>query len=92
MFIMQNDVFLNLIESSLKETSNMREKAPDLIRKVVNIYTLSLLKQGDIPVQFMEDIMKDLEEEAIEIYRKKTYGFTTLQEYRQNKFRQRNDV
>lgn len=89
---MHNDVLLNLLESSLKETSNMKEKASDLIRKVVNIYTLQLLKEGDIPVQFMEEIMNDLEAEVIEIYRKKTYGFLTLKEYRQHKFRQSNDV
>lgn len=70
----------------------MKQKAADLIRTVVNIYTLKLMKQGNIPIQFMEDIMADLEAEVLEIYRKKTYGFLTLEEYRQHKYRQNNDI
>lgn len=70
----------------------MKQKAADLIRTVVNIYTLKLMNQGNIPIQFMEDIMADLEAEALEIYRKKTYGFLTLEEYRQHKYRQNNDI
>ena len=89
---MKNDDFFNLIETQLQETANMKQKAADLIRTVVNIYTLKLMKNGNIPIQFQEDIMADLEAEALEIYRKKTYGFLTLQEYRQHKFRQKADV
>jgi hypothetical protein len=89
---MKNDDLLNLINSQLRETANMKQKAADLIRTVVNIYTLKLMKQGNIPIQFMEDIMADLEAEVLEIYRKKTYGFLTLQEYRQHKYRQNNDI
>lgn len=88
---MKNDDLLNLIDCQLRETANMKQKAADLIRAVVNIYTLKLMKAGDIPIHFMEDIMADLEAEALEIYRKKTYGFLTLQEYRQHKFRQTGD-
>jgi hypothetical protein len=88
---MKTDALLNLIESQLKQTSNMREKAPALIRKVVNLYTLQLMKAGHMPIQFMEDIMTDIEAEVVEIYRKKTYGFMTLEEYRRHKFPQTND-
>ncbi|MNK06195.1 hypothetical protein D3C87_240870 [compost metagenome] len=88
---MKNDALLNLIEAQLKETRNMKQKAADLVNTVVNLYTLQLMKLGDIPIHFMEDIMADLEAEVIEIYRKKTYGFLTLEEYRQHKFRQKAD-
>ena len=39
----------------------------------------------------MEEVLEDVEAEAIEIYRKKTYGFLTLEEYRRHKFRQADD-
>ena len=84
-------MLLHMVENHLKETSNMREKAQDFIRKIVNIYTLHLMKQGDIPIVHMEDIMTDLEAEVIEMYRKKTYGFMTLEEYRRHKYAQKND-
>ena len=69
----------------------MKEKAPSLIRKVVNLYTLQLMQAGHMPIQFMEDIMADIEAEVVEIYRKKTYGFLTLEEYRRHKFSQLDD-
>lgn len=88
---MKTDVLVNLIEAQLKETRNMKQKATDLVNTVVNLYTLQLMKAGNIPIHFMEDVMADIEAEVVEIYRKKTYGFLTLEEYRQHKFRQKHD-
>ncbi|WII71279.1 DNA-dependent DNA polymerase [Bdellovibrio sp. 22V] len=88
---MNTDLLIKIVETQLQETTNMREKTPDFIRKVVHIYTLQLMKSGNIPVDFMEDVLSDIEAETIEIYRKKTYGFLTLEEYRRHKFRQPND-
>ncbi|AFY00666.1 putative DNA-dependent DNA polymerase [Bdellovibrio bacteriovorus str. Tiberius] len=84
-------MLLKIVETQLQETQNMREKTPDFIRKVVHLYTLQLMKTGTIPLEFMEDVLTDIEAEAIEIYRKKTYGFLTLEEYRKHKFRQKDD-
>lgn len=69
----------------------MREKTSDFIYKVVNLYTLQLMGLGNIPIEFMEEVMTDIETETIEIFRKKTYGFLTLEEYRRHSFRQKND-
>ncbi|MEK2644590.1 DNA-dependent DNA polymerase [Bdellovibrio sp. BCCA] len=69
----------------------MKEKTPDFIRKVVHLYTLQLMRTGSIPLEFMDDVLTDIETEAVEIYRKKTYGFLTLEEYRRHKFRQKDD-
>ncbi|WP_235046266.1 DNA-dependent DNA polymerase [Bdellovibrio bacteriovorus] len=88
---MNTDMLLKIVETQLQETQNMREKTPDFIRKVVHLYTLQLMKTGTIPLEFMEDVLTDIEAEAIEIYRKKTYGFLTLEEYRKHKFRQKDD-
>lgn len=88
---MHTDTLLKIFESQLQETSNIHEKSGDFIRKIVSIYTLQLLQTGNIPQDFFEDVMADIEIEAVEIYRKKTYGFLTLEEYRKHKFKQKND-
>lgn len=90
--IMNTDKLITLIETQLRETSNMKEKIPDFVNKIVNLYTLQLMDAGNIPLNFMEDVINDIEAEVIEIYRKKTYGFLTLEEYRRHKFRQKDDV
>lgn len=89
---MNTDKLITLIETQLRETSNMKEKIPDFVNKIVNLYTLQLMDAGNIPLNFMEDVINDIEAEVIEIYRKKTYGFLTLEEYRRHKFRQKDDV
>lgn len=88
---MHKDVLVTMITTQLKETSNMREKTQDFVRKIVNIYTLQLMKEGNIPLNFMEEVMADVEAEVVEIYRKKTYGYLTLEEYRRHSCRQPDD-
>ncbi len=88
---MMNDSLIKIVETQLKETANMRESTPDFVRRVVHLYTLQLMHSGNIPLNFVEDVVTDIEAEVIEIYRKKTYGFLTLEEYRRHKFRQKND-
>lgn len=69
----------------------MRENTTEFIRRVVSLHTLQLQKSGNIPAEFLEDVVAEVEAEAIEIYRKKTYGFLTLEEYRRHSFRQKDD-
>lgn len=88
---MNTDILVKIVETQLRETSNMRETVPDFIRKVVHIYTLQLLNSGSVPMHFMEEVIAEIEADAIEIYRKKTYGFLTLEEYRRHKFPQKDD-
>lgn len=88
---MNTDILLKIVETQLKQTKNLKEKTSDFVNKVVHLYTLQLMKSGNIPLDFMEDVIKDIEAETIEIYRKKTYGFLTLEEYRRHKFRQKDD-
>nr|BFD58734.1 hypothetical protein CKG001_08410 [Bdellovibrio sp. CKG001]BFD62159.1 hypothetical protein BdHM001_08400 [Bdellovibrio sp. HM001] len=88
---MNTDMLIKIVETQLQETANLREKSHDFIRRVVHLYTLQLMKTGTIPLEFMDDVLTDIEAEAVEIYRKKTYGFLTLEEYRRHKFRQKDD-
>lgn len=86
------DILIKIVETQLQETSNMREKTSDFIRKVVHLYTLQLTKSGTIPLGFLDEVLTEIENEAIEIYRKKTYGFMTLEDYRRHKYRQATDI
>lgn len=88
---MTTESLLKIVETQLQETSNMKEKSADFIRKVVHLYTLRLIKGGTIPMDFVQDVLEDIETDAIEIFRKKTYGYLTLEEYRRHKFKQKND-
>ena len=88
---MKANVLVKLIETQLRETSNMKEEVPDFIRKIVDLHLFHLSKQGHIPIDFIEDVVAEVEAEAIEIYRKKTYGFLTLEDYRRHKFPQIDD-
>lgn len=85
------EILIKIVESQLQNVSNLKEKTPDFIRKVVHLYTVQLTKAGTIPLVFLDEVLTEIEEEAIEIYRKKTYGFLTLEEYRRHKFRQLDD-
>ncbi len=80
------------MDAQLKETRRMRESSQDFIQRVVHLYALHLMRQGNIPLNFMDDVLTDIEAEAVEIYRKKTYGFMTLEEFRRHKYRQSNDI
>jgi hypothetical protein len=88
---MNIDLLHKIFETQISETANMKEKGQDFIRRVVHLYALQLLNTGLIPLNFMDDVLSDLEAEVIEIYRKKTYGFLSLEDYRRHKFRQMND-
>lgn len=88
---MNTRTLANIVESQLKETSNVRENTTDFIQKVVHIYTLHISKNSIIPLEFLDDVLSDIESEVVEIFRKKTYGFLTLEEYRRHKFHQPDD-
>lgn len=88
---MDKDALYKIFSRQLEEQSNIREKAPDFIRKVAHLYTLRLTQVGSIPLQMLDEVIEEIEHQVVEMYRKKTYGFLTLEEYRRHKFRQRDD-
>ena len=53
------------------------------IYEVVGDYMSELMAQGFIPQQLLDTLENDLKEEAIEIYRKTTYGHMSLKDYQQ---------
>lgn len=89
---MNKDTLYKIFSCQLQQCHNLPEKSPEFIRKVVHLYTIQLTKFGNIPLQVLDDVITELEHEVIEMYRKKTYGFITLEEYRRHAFRQQNDL
>ncbi len=88
---MEKDILYKIFSSQLAECHNLREKSQEFIRKVTDLYTLQLTSKGNIPLQMIEDVVTEIECEVIEMYRKKTYGFLTLEEYRRHAFKQKDD-
>lgn len=84
---MRNDRLADLFLMMLRQTDNLSETAAHFIQRVSAAYALELMQLGEIPIQFMEDVLMDLEAEALEMYRKKTYGSLTLREYREKNFK-----
>jgi hypothetical protein len=89
---MNKDTLYKIFSRQLAEYHNISERSQEFIRKVVHLYTLQLTKIGNIPLQVMDDVMSELEQEVVEMYRKKTYGFITLEDYRRHAFRQNDDL
>ncbi|HWU44863.1 MAG TPA: hypothetical protein VN132_15530 [Bdellovibrio sp.] len=89
---MHKDILVQMVTTQLKETVNMREKTSEFIRRIVDLYTLQLMQQGHIPANYFAEITSDIETEVIEIFRKKTYGYLTLEEYRRHSCRQKDDT
>lgn len=84
---MVKDRLFEIFQKMLLQTHDMNETAPKLIRRVADCYALELLREGEIPLDFVDDVLTDLEAEVLEMYRKTTYGYLCLRSYRQEKTR-----
>lgn len=80
----QPDKLYQIFEKYLKDLSRPHQNHNELIFDVVAEYILHLMNTGNVPHSALDDLEIDLKEEVLELYRKKTYGFLSLYEYRQN--------
>jgi hypothetical protein len=60
-----------------------KETVQDLIFEVVAEYMAYLMSIGNIPQYLLDNLESDLKEEVIEIYRKTTYGYLTLKDFKE---------
>lgn len=79
---MQHDRLLQIFKSYLDEVDPETANVSDLIYNTVGDYMAHLMSKGNIPQHMLDQLEEDLKEEVIEIYRKITYGFLTLKDYR----------
>ena len=79
----QKDRLVELIQCKILTVSPDEHQVDRFIYEVVGDYMSELMAQGFIPQQLLDTLENDLKEEALEIYRKTTYGHMSLKEYQQ---------
>lgn len=78
----QLDRLFEIFNYCLVDQQDPHEEAFELVRRVTNIYALELMKIGHIPFAAFDTIMQDIQNDVQDMYRKKTYGYLTLKDYR----------
>jgi len=81
---MTTDLLYQIFQQHLNDPDCQIESSKEFIQKVVGTYLVFLSRSGDIPAGHLQDIIEDLEAEVLEMFRKKTYGYYNLKDYRQN--------
>lgn len=84
---MKNDRLFEIMMLRLERTDLSEESESDFILNVTAEYMAELMAQGNIPHFLMNVVERDINEELIEIYRKKTYGSVSPKDYRNRKTR-----
>ena len=84
---MKKDKLMEIFDRHLKDLGQPEQTRDDLIFNVVADYILYLMKIGNVPNYLLDRIEDYLNEEVLEIYRKKTYGHHNLQQFRQIRFK-----
>lgn len=79
----QKDRLVELIQCKILTVSPDEHQVDRFIYEVVGDYMSELMSQGFIPQQLLDTLENDLKEEALEIYRKTTYGHMSLKDYQQ---------
>jgi hypothetical protein len=83
---MTTDLLFQIFQQHLHNPDCKIVSSKEFIQKVVRTYLIFLSGAGSIPQGLVEDVIEDLEAEVLEMYRKKTYGFYNLKEYRSSAF------
>ena len=79
---MEQDQLLILLKNALNDESNPHEDGGELVHRVVETYLKILMDSGFVPGFAVHEVIEDIEIEAVNIYRKLTYGHFNLKEFR----------
>lgn len=79
---MKNDLLFQIFQHQLHDPECKIQCNKEFITKVVNTYMVFLNYSGNIPGNLRDSVVEDLEAEVLEMFRKTTYGFFNLIEYR----------
>jgi len=79
---MKKDHLFELFIQRLHRFSDIEESAQDFIRNTAHEYFLKITETAHIPQDHRLGIIEDIEAEIVEMYRKKTYGHSSLKSYR----------
>lgn len=75
-------VLIELIITYLRDSSNLNETTSQFVKRVRDQFVKYLLMSNTIPEPVFREVLTDLEEEIVDICRKKTYGYQSLKEFR----------
>lgn len=79
-----HDELVSIVLDHLRRGETPAQTEKELIHDIVAEYMCVLMMRGNIPHFLLDTLELDLNEEVLEIYRKFTYGFTSLRAYRLN--------
>ena len=79
---MEQDQLLILLKNALNDDSYPHEDGGELVHRVVQTYVKILMDSGFVPAFAVHEVVEDIEIEAVNIYRKLTYGCFNLKEFR----------
>lgn len=86
---MNSDRLYQLMMTRLGRTDLASESEADFLLNVTAEYMAELMAQGNIPHFLLNVVERDLSEELVEMYRKKTYGHMNPKEFREKASRPR---
>lgn len=78
---MNQDRLLEILLSCLEQNSSIQNHE-ELMVEVVGQYMYELMQTAHIPHHCLDTMEEYLKEEALEMYRKKTYGYLNLKDFR----------
>lgn len=82
---------IQIIESELNSNLFPNESNGEFIQRIVHIYlTLVRHQKGYTTLCLLKDVVEEIEFEAMEIFRVKTYGHFNIASYRRSKGQSRN--
>ena len=82
-----SDALFEVFDRLLKDSARNYQTEKQLIFDVVAEYIFELMKLGNVPFSQLSLLEDYLHEEVVEIYRKKTYGYSSLHEYQTQKLK-----
>ena len=77
------DLLYSILKKHLDLIDPHKENVQDLIYEVVGEYMAELMAMGNIPQYLLDIVESDLREEVLDMYRKTTYGFLTLKDFKE---------
>lgn len=82
--VMKKDELFEIFKKKLNTVDPEKYDTEKLVTETASEYLERLLETGHIPSQFAETVEKDIQDEVLEMFRKQTYGFHDLKDYKKS--------
>ncbi|MCE3009721.1 MAG: hypothetical protein LW875_03815 [Proteobacteria bacterium] len=79
---MKSDLLTLIIKRRITKADPDKHTSESVVFDSVAEYMLYLMSLGNVPQQHLDQVETDLKNEALEIYRKITYGSLSLKDYK----------